>query len=366
MLAVRVDAGRASYREPVPRGYVANPGYVALHRLLSLPEPAIRRMAGAPVRIDGRTLDPAVQLLLKLAERSVRFTGDRTVPSRRRALLRRSSALAMPLAAAVQATDRTIPGPAGPIPVRVYRAASTAAEPPAIVYFHGGGWVVGDLDTHDGSCRMIARETNALVMAVHYRRAPEHPFPAPADDALAAFRWAVAHPHELTIRPGAVAVMGDSAGGNLAAVVCQRARDEGGPLPIAQGLVYPATDLRLVTASLDDFAHGFYLTRADVEWFVDKYVPDRSMRADPRVSPLLAEDLAGLPPACVWTAGFDPLRDEGQAYAERLAAVGVPTRYRCLDDQVHGFFGMGVLPGGLDRVASVCREMGALLAEVVG
>ena len=348
----------------MPSGFVASPGYAALHRALSLPEPTIRRLVGPPVRIDGRTLDPAVQLLLTLAERSVVLAGDRTVPTRRRAILRRAAALAMPRAQGILVVDGRIPGQAGPIPVRAYRDPRATAAPACIVYFHGGGWVVGDLDTHEGCCRLLARETGAVVLAVHYRRAPEHRFPAAVDDAMAAFRWAAEHPRELGIRGGAVAVMGDSAGGNLAAVVCQQARDEGGPQPIAQGLVYPATDLRMVSASIDAYAHGFYLTRTDIEWFLDQYLPDRAARDDPRASPLLADDLSGLPPAQVWTAGFDPLRDEGEAYADRLAAAGVPARYRCLDDQVHGFFGMGVLPGGLDRVTSVCREMGQLLAEV--
>jgi acetyl esterase len=349
----------------VPRGFHTNPGYSSLHAVLSVPEPVIRRTVGPPVRIDGRQLDPATQLLLALAERAVSRAGDRTVPARRRTILRRATALAMPRARGVHAVDRTIPGLAEPLPVRVYRSLMAPVEPPAIVYFHGGGWVVGDLDTHDSSCRLLARETGAVVMAVDYRRAPEHRFPAAVDDALAAFRWAAGNPRELACRPGAVAVMGDSAGGTLAAVVCQQARDLGGPMPVAQGLVYPATDLRMLTRSMDAYAQGFYLTREDIEWFLDQYLPDRQTRLDPRASPLLAEDLSGLPPAHVWTAGFDPLRDEGRAYADRLTDGGVMARYRCVDDQVHGFFGMGVLPDGIAMAQSVCREMGQLLADAV-
>jgi acetyl esterase len=199
-------------------------------------------------------------------------------------------------------------------------------------------------------------------MSVDYRRAPEHPFPAGREDALAAFRWAIDNPRELAIRPGAVAVMGDSAGGNLAALVCHRARDEGGPLPLAQGLVYPVTDLRGTSESMQLFAEGFFLTRSDIEWFLQQYLPDPSLRSSPAVSPLLAKDLSGLPPAHVWTGGFDPLRDEGRAYADRLAEAGVPVRYRCLDDQVHGFFGLGALPYGVGQARAICREMGELLA----
>ncbi len=349
----------------MPHGFRGAPGYAALHALLSAPEPLIRRWAGPPVVIDGRQLDPATQLLLVMAERGKMRLGDRTVPSRRRAIMRRATALVMPRARGVHAVDRTIPGPAGALPVRIYRSLEAAAEPPAIVYFHGGGWVVGDLDTHDGSCRLLARETGAVVMAVDYRLAPEHRFPAAVDDALAAFRWAAGNPRELASLPGAVAVMGDSAGGSLAAVVCQLARDHGGPVPVAQGLVYPATDLRMLTRSMDAYSEGFYLTREDIEWFLDQYLPDPSTRLDPRASPLLAEDLSGLPPAHVWTAGFDPLRDEGRAYADRLADIGVTARYRCVDDQVHGFFGMGVLPDGLGIAQSVCREMGELLGDAI-
>lgn len=345
----------------MPRGFHPNPSAAALRAVLSLPDPAIRRIVGPPVRVDGRTLDPAVQLLVRMEARALPLVGDRTVVARRRRVLTRSARAVMPRARGVHAVDRMIPGPAGPIPVRVYRSVAAAAEPPAIVYLHGGGFVVGDLDSHDGSCRLLARETGAVVVAVHYRRAPEDPFPAAVDDAVAAFRWVAGNPRELAVRPGAVAVMGDSAGGNLAALVCLRARDEGGPTPIAQGLVYPVTDLRGGTSSMRLFADGYFLTAADIEWFLQQYLPDPGLRAAPAASPLLADDLSGLPPAHVWTGGFDPLRDEGRAYADRLAEAGVPARYRCLDDQVHGFFGMGALPDGLDLARGVCREMGELV-----
>jgi acetyl esterase/lipase len=329
---------------------------------MSMPPTMIRRIVGPPVQIQGRTLDPAVQLMLASERRGLALVGDRTDVARRRAVLRRSARLAMPRPRGVHSVDRTIPGPAGRIPVRVYRSLAARAEPPAIVYFHGGGFVVGDLESHDATCRLLARETGALVMSVDYRLAPEHPFPAAVEDAVAAFAWAHANPRELAISPGEVAVMGDSAGGNLAALVCLRARDDGGPLPIAQGLVYPATDLRGGTESMQLLADGFFLTSEDIDWFLCQYLPDPALRASPEVSPLLADDLSGLPPAHIWTAGFDPLRDEGLAYAERLADAGVPVRYRCLDDHVHGFLGMGLLPDGLGIARGVCREMGELLA----
>ncbi len=350
------------------REYAFSPSFVAARAALRMPEPALRRIVGPPVEVDGRVLAPAVQLMLRLEAYVGAVSGGGDDPSARRTRLRRSAAIAMPRVRGVHAVDRSIPGPAGQVRLRVYRSARALALPPTIVYLHGGGWVSGDLDTHDGSARMLARETGAVVVSVDYRRAPEHRYPAALDDALAAFGWVHDHPRDLAARPGAVAVMGDSAGGNLAAALCLRARDAGGPMPSAQGLLYPATDLRLGTESMTTLAEGFFLTRADIEWYVDQYVADPALctdpalRTDPYLSPLLATDLAGLPPAQVWTAGFDPLRDEGRAFADALVEAGVPTGYRCLDDQVHGFFGMGLLPDGLDQIAAVCREMGALLA----
>ncbi len=348
----------------MPREFTGSPGFVAARAALALPEPWIRRIVGPAVERDGRTLSPSVQLMLRLEKHVNALSGGGDDPSARRTRLRRSAEAAMPRVRGVHAVERSIPGPGGPIRLRVYRSAHAPAAPPAIVFLHGGGWVSGDLDTHDGSARMLARETCAVVVAVDYRRAPEHRYPAALDDALAAFRWVHENWRDLASRPGAVAVMGDSAGGNLAAALCLRTRDEGGPTPVAQGLVYPATDLRLGTESMATLADGFFLTRANIEWFIDQYAPDPMLRTDPYLSPLLAPDLAGLPPAQVWTAGFDPLRDEGRAFADALAAAGVPAGYRCLDDQVHGFFGMGMLPDGLDQIAAVCRDMGALLASV--
>ena len=346
------------------RDFHPNPGFSVARAALSLPQPLIRRVVGPPVVRDDRTLDPAVQLMLRFEQKLDSLSGGDGDAASRRAAIRRSSALAMPRARGVHAVDRTIPGPAGPIPVRVYRSTLAGAQPPALVYLHGGGWVVGDLDTHDGSCRILARETGAVVVAVHYRRAPEDVHPAALEDAQAAFGWVHDNPLDLGVRPGEVAVMGDSAGANLAAALCLLNRDSGGPMPIAQGLVYPATDLRMLTQSIVTFADGYFLTRADMHWYLDQYVPDPSVRTDPLVSPLLADDLGGLPPAHIWTAGFDPLRDEGRAYADALAVAGVPVRYRCLDDQVHGFFGMGLLPDGLGTAAAVSREMGELIASV--
>ena len=267
----------------------------------------------------------------------------------------------MPLVTSVHIVDRRIPGPGGELPVRVYRKFGAAATPPAIVYFHGGGWVTGDLETHDGTCRLLAEVTGCVVVAVDYRLAPEHPFPAAIDDAVAAYVWVHQHSGELSIEPGRVGVMGDSAGGNLSAALALEARGLNVPPPAAQGLIYPAVDLEMRAASHETVGTGFGLDRAAIEWFRSQYLPPPDDWRSPRVSPLLAGDLSGLAPALVVTAGFDPLRDEGKAYADALAAAGVPVRYRCYDDMIHGFFSMGILPEGMAIATEVCQAMGELM-----
>lgn len=339
--------------------YVMTPANRALRRLLAMPPSMIERIAGPAPSIDGRTVAPAVHLILRSLER-VEVTGSGDDVTARRKDLHRSMRLIMPSATGVRTTERTIPGPEGDIGVRVYRSHRAVGPVPVVVYFHGGGWVVGDLDTHDGSCRMLARHSGCAVVSVDYRLAPEAPFPAPLRDCLAAFQYVYEHPAEFTGVPGAVAVMGDSAGANLAAGVCLLSREDG-PAPIAQALMYPATDLRMTSPSIDTFASGFLLNKEDIHWYRDHYLPDLDMVTDPRVSPLLASDLSMLPPTLLWTAGFDPLRDEGQAYARRLLEAGNDVKYACFDDQVHGFFGMGLLPGGMERIESICREVGDLV-----
>ncbi|MEZ5238787.1 MAG: alpha/beta hydrolase [Microthrixaceae bacterium] len=329
--------------------------------LLALPDPIVQRIAGDPITVDGRTLNRSVQLLLAVAERAGRNALTLGSVEQRRAELRRTAALGMPRARHLHVVDRVIPGPEAELPVRIYRPFGLGATPPAIVFFHGGGWVVGDLDTHDGSCRALAVSSGCVVVSVDYRLAPEHRFPAAPHDCLAAYRWVVANAAEISVDPAAVAVAGDSAGGNLAAVVARLARDIDVPAPVAQGLIYPGTDFRMQSRSVELFAEGFFLTEESMHWFRDQYLPEDVSVEDPLVSPLLAEDLAGVAPAWVWTAGFDPLRDEGRAYAEKLEKAGVTTHYRCYDDQVHGFFGMGVLPGGLE----VIEEMGANLGGLI-
>jgi acetyl esterase len=236
--------------------------------------------------------------------------------------------------------DRQVPGASGPIPIRVYRP--TASGPfPIVVFFHGGGWVIGDRETHDATCRTLTNTAGCVVVSVDYRLAPEHKFPAAAEDAYAATRWVSEHATALDGDPARLAVGGDSAGGNLAAVVSLAARDRGGPPLVFQLLVYPVTDHAYDTPSYVDNADGYFLTRDAMVWFWNHYLARAEDGRNPLASPLRASDLKGLPPALVMTAEFDPLRDEGEQYATRLREAGVPVTLIRYDGAIHGFFIMG-------------------------
>jgi acetyl esterase len=234
-------------------------------------------------------------------------------------------------------------GPAGPIPLRLYRGQScpNSSPQPALIYFHGGGWVIGDLESHDQVCRALANAASCIVVAVDYRLAPEHKFPAAAEDAIAALQWIASNAARLGIDAARLAVGGDSAGGNLAAVAALDARDRGGPRMLLQFLVYPATDMSLDWPSAERHAHQLPLTRAAMDWFIAHYLRSPADKADWRASPLRAASLKGLAPALIITAGFDPLCDEGQAYAEALRAAGVPVGHEPFAGQIHGFLSMG-------------------------
>ncbi len=253
-----------------------------------------------------------------------------------------------------------VPGPAGPLPIRVYRPAGAPKGEilPALVYYHGGGWVIGDLDTHDVVCRELANGAMCVVFSVEYRLAPEARFPAAVDDCIAATRYIAAHAGELGIDAKRIAVGGDSAGGNLAAVVCIDARDTRSELPCFQLLIYPATDQRSAHPSHARNAEGYLLTRKVMNYFRGHYLPNEVDWLDWRASPLLAASLAGLPPAYVITAGYDPLVDEGRAYADRLEKDGVKVQYRDYPDMVHGFLLMGgVLDTANQAVAHCCTAL---------
>ena len=252
--------------------------------------------------------------------------------------------------------DLTLPGPAGDVPARVYRPGADGACP-TVVFFHGGGYVIGDLDTHDNQARTLCREADAVVLSVGYRLAPEHPFPAGLHDCEAATRWAAEHVDDLGGDAARLAVAGDSAGGNLAAVVARRARDAGGPPLAAQLLIYPGTDHAGDYPSRTENAEGLFLTLEDVRWFSGHYVGTAD-RSDPDVSPVLAADLEGVAPAVVVTAQYDPLRDEGEAYAQALQRAGVPVVLHRFDGLIHGFFDLAALsPAAADAVRETCAEL---------
>ncbi len=304
-------------------------------------------LGGRSVVIDGNTLDPALQLMLSAA-RAVGIDGlviDDDPGASRVRIHQECVELPGPQIH-VEVADLSLPGPAGEIPARHYRPPH-GGPAPLLVFYHGGGFVIGDLDTHDALCRLTCRDAGIHVLSVDYRLAPEHPAPAAVEDAYAAFTWAYQHAPELGAAPGRVAVGGDSAGGNLAAVVCQLARDEGGPAPVLQWLIYPRTDFTGQTRSLSPFARGFLLTKRDIDWFEAQYLRRSGVdRSDPRVSPLLAESLSGLAPALIAVAGFDPLRDEGESYAAALRAAGTAVDLRCMGSLTHGFANLFQLGGG--------------------
>jgi acetyl esterase len=314
----------------------------ALAPLYALPTAVRRRLAGAPIQIDGQTLDPEIQLLLRIDNLLPRTTKTDAATARTR--FRNLCKLLPGTPPSVQrVTDLTVRGPVGQLGARLY--VPHEAGRGLLVFFHGGGWVVGDLDTHDGLCRTIAAEAGIRVLSVDYRLAPEAPAPTAAEDAIAAFTWAVDHAEDLCVDPALVAVGGDSAGGNIAAVVAQQTVRRGLPQPALQVLLYPAVDLVARRPSRDLFSEGFILTEEDIIWYRDLYTPDPTLRPDPIVSPLRAEDLTGLPPTYLTTAGFDPLRDEGLEYAEALSAAGNPLTHLHHPTLPHGHANLLTIPG---------------------
>jgi acetyl esterase len=255
--------------------------------------------------------------------------------------------------------DITLPGAAGELKARIYRPDGEGPFP-TVAFFHGGGWVIGNLDTHDNMARNVCRGSRAVVVSVDYRLAPEHPFPAAADDAVAAARWVAEHLGELG-RNERLAVAGDSAGGNLAAVVAQQLHADGTPL-VGQFLIYPAVDAGGEYPSRVQNARGYLLEQPSMDWFYGHYAGAWDDVKDPRLSPLHAADLAGLPPAVIVTAEFDPLRDEGEAYGKALRAAGVDAEVRRYDGMIHGFFDMGTIsPAAQAAIDESCARFGGLL-----
>jgi acetyl esterase len=302
---------------------------------LALPERVLRSIVGPPVRSpDGWTLDLQSQALLWLMRAAGESAEYSDVDEARNTLNRSGRVLEPGRNARLRIQDRELPGAEGPRRARIYSSAPGLA--PGIVWLHGGGFVLGSIESHDGVCRELASRSGVAVVAVDYRLAPEHRFPAGLDDAVSVTRWVLENGREIGIDPNALAIGGDSAGGNLAAVVAQSLRESERRLAF-QVLVYPATDATCRQPSHRFFAEGLMLSERTIQWFLDHYITVRSLETEPRVSPLFAVDLAHLPPALVITAGFDPLRDEGRVYADRMRAAGVPVHYLCATGSLHGF-----------------------------
>lgn len=282
-------------------------------------------------------LDPqCVELMAAINDIGSPFDTDDPVEARRRVQV--SVDRAKPYGGRFKSVEiGGLDGPAGTIAYRLYRPEDAVESPgPVLVYYHGGGMVFGSLDSHDPICRAIAEAVPCTVISVDYRLAPETPFPGAAEDAIAAFRWVVAHADALDVDPTRVAVGGDSAGGNLAAVVSNETRGDPIP-PCFQWLIYPNVDLAAEGGSIDEFTDGYFLTRSAMDWYKDFYAPDPASRLNPLCSPLRADSLAGVAPALVTTAGFDPLKDEGRAYVEKLKADGVPVEYIDYPGMIHGY-----------------------------
>ncbi|HUR57060.1 MAG TPA: alpha/beta hydrolase [Opitutaceae bacterium] len=311
-------------------------------------------------------LHSQVLLLLERAAKSPLPPYYEVPPAVARRLYRDTRAALTPDPPAVEVIQLLLaPGPAGPVPVRAYRPKDASKDEvlPALVYFHGGGWVIGDLDTHDVVCRTLANGARCAVFSAEYRKAPEAPFPAAVEDCFAVASYVSENEKVLRINPKQVAVGGDSAGGNLATVVALMARDAGQPEISFQLLIYPATDQRMGHPSIDRNGEGYLLTKKGMDYFRGHYLPNAADYSDWRASPLLANNLAGLPPALLLTAGFDPLLDEGKAYAERLQREGVKTEYRNYADMVHGFITMGRV---LDTANAALADCAAALRTAWG
>ena len=327
----------------------------------ALPRGAKRRIAGSPIRRDGLELDVDMQLLVKLDERELRAPMSSGTPAKAREDLRRAvRVVAGPPIELAEVREETVSGAAGTLRARLFVPGEDRdAGGGLIVYYHGGGWMIGDLDTHDHPCRLLARAAGARVLSVEYRLAPEHPYPAGFDDCFAVAKWLVENEMEK------IAIGGESSGGHLSAVTLVRVRDELDAIqvPAFQLLIYPVTDLVNVAPSRLTFADGFILTKPNMDWYEEQFMGPDGDRSDPRASPLLAELHGAGAPALVVTAGFDPLRDEGEAYARKLRDAGVRTILRRHAGYVHGFVHALILgPGPREAIA----EMGGVLRAALG
>ena len=307
------------------------------------------------------TLDPQAKWVLDIAEEKGLPSLDELTPEEAKtAYEERALTLTYKNVDIGKTIDLDIPGPLGEVPIRIYHPVGMTESLPVLVYYHGGGWVVGSRNTHDGLCRLIANSGPFIVVSVDYRMGPEHPFPAAVVDSVAALNWTADHIGEYNGDADKIAVGGDSAGGNLSAVVSLIARDEKSYLPKFQWLIYPATQMEMSHPSHEKYAEGYFLTRPLMEYFQDHYLKNKEDKRDWRASPLLAPSLSGLPPALIQTAGFDPLQDEAIAYANRMNDEGRQATHTHFEGMVHGFINLG---GAIDKATDCVNEGVAALRE---
>lgn len=316
--------------------------------------------------VDGKRLDGKTLYLLRLMELAGPASIAQLTPAvARKEYLESGDAVAPPARRLARVCDAEIKTASGRLPLRVYVPFAKATALPALVYFHGGGWVLGGIATHDRLCRTIADDAGCVVVSVDYRLAPESKFPAAVDDALDAFAWVAKEAGALGVDPDRIAIGGDSAGGNLAAVVAQAAASGAAAQPRFQLLIYPVTDLRCDTRSYDVFANGYFLTRDVMLWFRSHYLRGAADIEDPRASPLRAELKGPVAPALIVTAGFDPLLDEGVAYARKLRAGGTEVTYRCHETLIHGFASMtGAVPTAREALAETTTALRLAFARL--
>jgi len=335
----------------------AHPTLDMTHTAMS-EEDALRFLDGHRIRMGGRTMDPKAQIVGEFVK-SIRVPGFfPPLPELRQQLRVMVSLMDEPAPALPRIEDIRIPGPAGEIPARVYSARAAMTPQPTVAYFHGGGWVQGDLETHHGLCARLAEHAGALVVAVDYRLAPEHKFPAAVEDCLAAYRWLRTEGRDVGADLSRVAVAGDSAGGNLSAVVSQLGASAGVPAPTCQVLIYPAVDFSLETSSHRELADGHVIPRDRILWYMEQYLKSDEDKSDLRASPLRAPSLEGQPPAMIVTAGFDPLRDEGRAYGDRLREAGVDVVYREYPGQIHAFVSLTkAIPQGMACTLEIAQYL---------
>ncbi len=310
-------------------------------------------------------LHPQTKALLEQAAASnTPQLDDGTPEEGRNVFATTTNMLGIPPRPVKEVKEIQIPGPNGPIRTVVITPNHTGnALLPMLIYYHGGGWVIGSPETHKGETHYYADAAQCIVLVPDYRKGPEHRFPAAPQDCYAVLEWAAANAASLGADSSRIAVAGDSAGGNLSAVVSHMARDRNGPSIALQLLVYPATRMGPDTQSFKDFAEGYFLTARALHWFYNHYMATKAEWDDPLASPLLSDNLRGLPPAFIMTAGFDPLRDEGAAYADKLKAAGVPVEYVCYDEQIHGFVS---LAGALDDGQAFLQRASAVLRKAFG